>query len=82
MELHSPRKRDSGGIHLTGRRAFTKKRRKLLEINQCNEQAIMNVLPYPINIETDKTKIIYWSILPLMGALKDLSENATCDVRI
>ena len=24
----------------------------------------------------------YWSILPLMGALKDLSENATCDVRI
>ena len=56
MELHSPRKRDSGGIHLTGRRAFTKKRRKLLEINQCNEQAIMNVLPYPINIEIDKTK--------------------------
>ena len=42
----------------------------------------MNVLPYPINIETDKTKNKYWSILPLMGALKDLSENATCDVRI
>ena len=44
----------------------------------------MNFLPYPINIETDKTKKNKknWSILPLMGALKDLSENATCDVRI
>ena len=42
----------------------------------------MNVLPYPINIETDKTKNKYWSILPLMRALKDLSEKATCDVRI
>ena len=45
----------------------------------------MNVLPYPINIETDKTKKKqkkYWNILPLMGALKDLSEKATCDVRI
>ena len=42
----------------------------------------MNVLPYPINIETDKTKKKYWNILPLMGALKDLRENATCDVRV
>ena len=43
----------------------------------------MNFFPYPINNETDKTKKNkYWSILPLMGALKDLSENATCDVRI
>ena len=42
----------------------------------------MNVLPYPINIKTDKTKNKYWSILPLMGALTDLSENTTCDVRI
>ena len=38
MEMHSPRKRDSGGIHLTGRRAFTKKGRKLLEINVMNKQ--------------------------------------------
>ena len=38
MELHSPRKRDSGGIHLTGRRAFTKKERNLLEINVMNKQ--------------------------------------------
>ena len=35
----------------------------------------MNISPYPINIEKDKTKNKYRSILPL-------SENATCDVRI
>ena len=47
--LHSPLKRDSGGIHLTGRRAFTRKERPLAITY---EQAKMNVLIQPINIKT------------------------------
>ena len=39
--LHSPKKRDSGGIHLTGRRAFARKERPFAITL---EQAKMNVL--------------------------------------
>ena len=47
--LHSPWKRDSGGIHLTGRRAFARRERPL---TITYEQAKMNVLIQPINIKT------------------------------
>ena len=39
-------------------------------------------LPNQYRNRKNNKKNKYWSILPLMGALKDLSENATCDVRI